>query len=376
MLWVGVFLKKIIIFLICFILSFKVYAYADLGLSAESAILIETTTGKVIYAKNSEKRMKPASTTKILTALCALEYGNENDIVTVSKKAAYEEGSSMYLDEGEKLKLNDLVYGLMLNSGNDAAVAIAEHLGGTETEFSRLMNEKARETGALNSNFVNPNGLDDDNHYVTAKDLAIITAAALKNENFRKIVATKSKIVTTTQGNKKYLSNHNKMLSMYEGCTGVKTGFTKASGRTLVTSAQKNGIELIAVTLNAPSDWSDHKKMLDYGFMSVEKKILLKKGLCDKTASIENGVKDFVSLLCESEYSDIILKQKQDDYKTEYDIKSLKAPVMENEIAGKVKIFKNGILVHTTNLRASESIAKLKEKLTLWNMFKRFFNYG
>lgn len=365
---------KKILFFICLMLFvvFNVSAEGVTSLSAQSAVLIEQSTGRVLFDKNCEKRMKPASTTKILTAICALEYGNLDDIVTVSKNAACQEGSSMYLNEGEKIKLEDLIYGLMLNSGNDAAVAIAEYISKDTIKFSKLMNEKAVDIGAYNSNFVTPNGLDDENHYVTAKDLALITASALENEKFCEIVKTRNKVITTENGNKKYLTNHNKMLSLYNGCIGVKTGFTKASGRTLVTASDNNGIKLIAVTLNASDDWNDHKKLLDFGNSRVRKINILDKEKEVFDAVVKNGVKSGVKLKCENGYSDIEIDGNKDKFELKYNVKKLKAPVMKNEIAGSVEVYKNGEKVFKTNLRSLESVDKIKKEKTFWNVFKRF----
>lgn len=355
------------------LIGINTYALNYSDISAQSAILIEQSTGTVIFSKNQDKQMKPASTTKILTAICALENGELSDVVTVSKKAADEEGSSMYIEAGEKITLEALVYGLMLNSGNDAAVAIAEHLSGDTIKFADLMNKKAKEIGVKNSNFVTPNGLDDENHYVTARDLAVITAYALNNPKFSEIVKTKTKIVLTENNVKKYLTNHNKMLSIYDGCIGVKTGFTKASGRTLVTAAEKNNIKLIAVTLNAPSDWNDHKLMLDYGFSKIEKISVLNNTDTVNKAYVKNGADRHVNLRCEYGYDEIVINDTNNKFEVKYNIRTLKAPVMKGEIAGKAIVLKNGEKVFETDLLAQEDIDKIIPKYSLWDIFKRFF---
>ena len=201
--------------------------------SASAAILVDVDSGRVLYEQNADARMLIASTTKILTALVAIEEGNLSDMVTVSRQAALTEGSAMYLQEGEQLTLETLLYGLLLCSGNDAAVAVAEHVGGSLEGFVDRMNRRAKELGMDHSSFANPNGLDDENHYSTARDMALLACAAANNETLMRIASTK----TVSIGGRT-MTNHNKLLRYMEGCTGLKTGFTKAAGRTLVSCAE------------------------------------------------------------------------------------------------------------------------------------------
>ncbi|MEZ2660697.1 D-alanyl-D-alanine carboxypeptidase family protein [Aneurinibacillus aneurinilyticus] len=236
--------------------------------SAETAVLIDVTSGRILAEKQGEKKMRIASLTKIMTAIVALEEGNSQDIVTTSDKAYAKEGSSIYLKRGEKMKMEDMLYGLMLRSGNDAAVAIAEHVGGSVEGFARLMNEKAEYLGMQSSHFTNPHGLDDsNNHYSTARDMAVLTAYALRNPEFRKIVSAEVKSIPW-EGEKweRKLLNKNKMLRLYKGADGVKTGYTKLAKRCLASSASRNGQQLAVIVLNAPNDWDDSMSWLDYGF--------------------------------------------------------------------------------------------------------------
>ncbi len=235
---------------------------AAVQVSARAAVVLEPTTGTFLYEKQADDRLPMASTTKIMTAVVALEQGELSDVVTVSRRAALTEGSSMYLQEGEQLTLEELLYGLLLRSGNDAAMAIAEHIGGSVEDFVALMNEKAGELGLVSTSFENPSGLDGENHYTTARELAKLAAYALSNPDFARMVSTKS----STASGGRVLKNHNKLLWLYDGATGIKTGYTKRTGRCLVSSAQRDGITLIAVTLNAPDDWRDHTNMLNEGF--------------------------------------------------------------------------------------------------------------
>lgn len=234
---------------------------------AEAAALIDVSSGRILYEKHGDEQMRIASLTKIMTAIVAIEHGNLKDKVTVSRNAFGKEGSSLFLKLGEQMKLEDMLYGLMLRSGNDAATAIAEHVGGSEEGFVFLMNAKAEELGLSNTHFANPHGLDAEGHYSTANDMAKLTAYALHNPVFREIVKTENKKAPNPNEQWDYSwHNKNKMLRLYEGADGVKTGYTKKAFRCLVSSATRNGRQLAAVTLNDGDDWNDHGRMLDYGF--------------------------------------------------------------------------------------------------------------
>lgn len=247
--------------------------------TAEAAALIDVESGRLLYSKNGDRPMRIASLTKIMTAIVAIEQGRLSDMVKVSKNAYGKEGSSIYLRLGEEMSLEHLLYGLMLRSGNDAATAIAEHVGGSEEGFVLMMNRKAEELGLQNTHFANPHGLDADGHMSTANDLARLTAYALKNPVFREIVKTERKTAPNPNDPWDYVwRNKNKMLRLYEGADGVKTGFTKAAGRCLVSSATRNGQQLAAVTLRASNDWNDHAKLLDFGFAHYELETLVHKG--------------------------------------------------------------------------------------------------
>ncbi|EFM10210.1 peptidase S11 D-alanyl-D-alanine carboxypeptidase 1 [Paenibacillus curdlanolyticus YK9] len=246
-------------------------------LLAESAILMDRRTGTILYEKNASQRMYPASITKIVTAIVALESANVEDVVTVSKEARGEEGTRVYLEEGEQMKLWQLLLGMMVNSGNDAATAIAEHVDGSKEKFAEHMNAWIREkANAYDSQFRNPSGLPDPEHYTTAEDMAKITQYAMSNEKFRELVGTK-KVIWNGQTWQTVLVNHNKLLGTYDGATGVKNGYTTLAGSTLVASAERNGMELIGVILKAPSSnqmYADMRSILDYGFAAFEPKLL------------------------------------------------------------------------------------------------------
>ena len=238
------------------------------ALSAEKACVLDAVSGRILQEKNADSQSLIASTTKIMTALVVCEQCNVLDRMRIPQEAVGIEGSSMYLEAGEVLTVQELLYGLMMSSGNDAAVALAIYCGGTVEGFAELMNDKARILGLTGTHFENPNGLDSPGHYSTARDLAKLAAYAMKNPIFQKTVSTK-----TLKVGERYLRNHNKLLWQVEGVDGVKTGYTKAAGRILVSSALREGRRIIAVTLNDPNDWQDHASLLEQGFSrySVQK---------------------------------------------------------------------------------------------------------
>lgn len=250
------------------------------GLSAEAAALIDVTSGRVLYSKNGNKKMRIASLTKTMTAIVAIENGQLKDQVSVPPEAVGMEGSSIYLKKNEKLTLEELLYGLMLRSGNDAAVTVATHVGGSVPGFVYMMNEKAALIGMTHTNFTNPHGLDDSNmHYSTAEDMAKLSAYALHNPTFRQIVSTKVKDISWEgEEYNRRLLNKNKMLHLYNGADGVKTGYTKLAKRCLAASATRDGRQLATITLNASDDWNDSAKMLDWGFQHFTPKQLVGTG--------------------------------------------------------------------------------------------------
>ena len=262
------------------------------AMSAQRAVLLDAATGRILFEKNIDEQSLIASTTKIMTALIVCEQCNVLDRVRIPKEAVGIEGSSMYLQEGEVLTLQELLYGLMLHSGNDAAVALAIYCGGTVEEFVELMNDKAHTMGLSGTHFANPNGLDAPGHYATARDLAILAAYAMENPIFYQTVSTK-----TMKVGQRYLTNHNKLLWRVEGADGVKTGYTRAAGRILVSSATRKGRRLICVTINGPDDWNDHSTLLEQGFSEFRVQRLISEGQVMGTVEIAGGEAGQVELL-------------------------------------------------------------------------------
>ncbi len=268
------------------------------AISAQKAILVDAQTGRVLYEKDADSRSLIASTTKIMTALVVCEQCNVLDRVKIPKEAVGIEGSSMYLQAGEVLTVQELLYGLMLHSGNDAAVALAIYCAGTVELFAQRMNDKASQLGLTGTHFENPNGLDSPGHYSTARDLATLTAYAMKNPIFAQTVGTK-----TVRVGDRNLQNHNKLLWRVEGADGVKTGYTQASGRILVSTAIREGRRLICVTINDGNDWEDHAALLEEGFARYEMRQIVTEGECLGTVQIFSGEALQVQLLAAEGFS-------------------------------------------------------------------------
>ena len=336
------------------------------GISANSAILVDGQTGRVIYENQPDKQSLIASTTKIMTALIVCEQVNVLDRVRIPPEAVGVEGSSMYLKAGEILTVQELLYGLMLHSGNDAAVALAIYCGGTVEGFAELMNDKAHRLGLQNTHFVNPNGLDSPGHYSTARDLAVIAAYAMNNPIFYKTVSTKS----VTAGGRS-LRNHNKLLWTLEGADGVKTGFTKKAGRILVSSCTRDNRRLICVTINDGNDWQDHKTLIENGFANFSVRQIVSRGDCLGLVNVISGVdgraeliatEDFSYALASDEEPEIVLSKPDFVY----------APVVQGQEAGYAYVCLNGKAVGKILLKYGQTVESetIKEPSVWGKLFK------
>ncbi len=340
-------------------------AFAAPDNSAGAAILIHGDTGQVLYEKNAGERMLVASTTKIMTALVVVENCDPDEIVTILPEHAAVEGSSMYLKAGGEYTVSDLLYGLMLASGNDAASALAYHCGGSDEGFAQMMNEKAQALGLLNTSFKNPHGLDAQGHYSSAADLAVITAKALENELFAEIVSTK----THTIGEQTYM-NHNKLLWRYEGAIGVKTGYTMAAGRSLVSGAERNGLRLICVTLSDPDDWSDHTALYDWAFENFEYARTMPAGRLIELPLI-SGEKSSVGIACRCDSRLLVDKNKELSLSLELP-EFVYAGVKEGECAGRAFIMSDGETIGEFPLIYDEDAPLSKTvKLSPWERFRQ-----
>ncbi len=337
------------------------------ALSADHAILLDAQSGRVLYEKDADARSLIASTTKIMTGLVVAEQCNVMDRVKIPAEAVGVEGSSMYLKEGEVLTVQELLYGLLLQSGNDAAVALAIYCGGTVEGFAELMNDKARTLGLTGTHFENPNGLDGKEHYSTARDLATLAAYAMENPIFAKTVSTKT---ITVAG--RVLTNHNKLLWRYDGAEGVKTGFTRAAGRILVSSAQRGGRRLIAVTINDPDDWRDHEALLDLGFSRYTMKTIAAQGQVLAKVEVMDGRGDTVELAAAEEFSYPLAQDEQ--------VKLylpgpgfVYAPVEKGDSAGAVYVSVNGRVVGTIPVEYCWSVAQKETRRRDRERFRALF---
>lgn len=358
-------MKKIICLIFLFLaVSSSCYAF---DISAESAILYDCLTDTFIYEKNADTQRPIASTTKIMTGLIASTIYDVNQEITVKSEWCGIEGSSMYLAPGEKLKISDLIYGLLLVSGNDAAVALSLIYDNNTDSFVDLMNEKAAEIGLSNTHFDNPTGLDSKTQYSTARDLAKLTKYALSNEYFAKVCSTKQASIGT-----RFLANHNKLLFLIKDVIGVKTGYTDEAGRCLVSAINKDGRTFIAVTLNAPDDWEDHKKMYEFAYNDIKERTVVQKGLIGYIDVAGKGqtpvyIKNNILLNIsheELDFAEISLKGQRIAY----------SGFSADEQYGILTIRLNGKIIHTEPVYYQETIIKDTPKYTLWEKIIRFFS--
>ncbi len=370
-------MKRLIAFFIVLITLIPTAAAAP-SVSAQAAALITTDGNQMIYGKNEHKKLGMASTTKIMTSLLAIEYGCPDMEIVTTREMLTVEGTSMGLKIGDTVTVNALIYGMLLQSGNDAANTVAHVVGGSVESFADMMNSKAKQLGMRNTNFVNSTGLWHKEHYSTAYDMAILGAYGVSKPIFSEICS--SKRACLEYGNPPYkrtLYNHNRLLSSYEGAIGIKTGFTKNTGRCLVSAAEKNGITLICVTLNAPSDWKDHKVLLDWGF-SVCKKIPIEDNL-EYFIPVTGGIISKVLAVPYEKPSYTSITGKKQDIKTKvYLEKFLYAPLEVGRVVGRVDFYLGETLIKSADLVAQfgveSSFEEIKEDKGFFEKIKNFLN--
>ena len=369
-------MKRILIFILSIAMLWQAFAFfccADttLGVSAHSAILMDAHSGLVLWEKNAHERMGMASTTKIMTALTVLRLSSPEDTVAVSDSAIGIEGSSIYLCKGEKMTVEQLLYGLLLASANDAAVALAIHCSGSVDAFAEQMNAVAQDLGLENTHFTNPHGLYDEDHYTTSHELAIITREALGIPLLAKIFATtKATIPFCGKSDERLVVNHNKMLKSYDGAIGVKTGFTKKTGRCLVSAAERNGLTLISVTLNAPDDWRDHTAMLNFGYENYRRVTLADAGEYRYSLPVVGGKGDTLTL---TNSEPLVMTLPKDPDRAEYTVTSsyrfAYAPTVADKEYACLTVTCNGQTA-TSPLVAREKIEAVEDK----NFFQKLFS--
>ncbi len=323
---------------------------------ASAYVLMEEDTGRVLYAQNKDLKLPMASTTKVMTALLAIENADLNEKVVTSSTAFGVPGTSIYLETGEVLTMQDMLYGLMLQSGNDAAVAIAEHIAQTESNFAKLMTERARQIGCNNTCFQNAHGLPKEGHYATPYDLALITREGMKHDFFRTLVSTKhAKIPWNNKPYERVLTNKNKLLSTYEGATGVKTGYTSSAGRCLIFSAKKEDLSLIGVVLNCPDWFSYAERILDQGFKNYQSTSFYQAGDVVTTAHVQNGVSEKLPLITLQEVKAPFKNGREKQIVCHVD-QNITAPVQKGQTLGYVMLKEDDVLIHTFPLVALESV--------------------
>ena len=356
-----------IVLSLALIFAVKIPARAELAVSAKAAILMHADSGRVLYEKNADEHMLIASTTKIMTAIVVLEHCELDDLVEVDSRSAGIEGSSMYLKAGESYTVEDLLYGLLLVSGNDAASALALHVADSMGEFAELMNAKAAELGMTESSFKNAHGLDEEGHYSTARDMAKLAAYCMGNEDFARIAGT----VSHTVG-EQTLVNHNRLLREYDGCLGLKTGYTMAAGRTLVTCAERDGARYVCVTLNDPDDWDDHKALYDWAFANYSFAEVIPAGLSYEVPLISGAE---MTAPAETEGAAYALIQNGESYDMELELPAFAfAPISEGERAGRAVACSDGQEIASVRIVYSEDVEMDRElKLTPGERFLRFW---
>ena len=327
--------------------------------SSHSACVIDIDTGRILAAKKENEKSEPASITKIMTALIALENADIKKVVTIPSAAAGVEGSSIYIKAGEKYSLEDLLYGLMLRSGNDAATAIAIDVAGSVDAFVEKMNQKAQELGCTGTHFNNPHGLPDEKHYTTAHDMALITAAALRNDTFVKIVSTKNYTAEPDgAGETRSWQNKNKLLWQYEGAIGVKTGYTKSAGKTYVGAAERNGIRIAVVVLGAKDMCGDAATLLDDAFASYQQVDLIKDGQSTGVTPVLEGLSSEVEGITEGSLSKTLTKEEQERIVTKCVYQTpLYAPVAKGDIIGSMQVYLDDEMIGSVPIVAAADVA-------------------
>ncbi len=348
--------KKCFIFLtLCALVATSVVAQG-LSVSAQSALLMDAHSGRVLYAQNADQKRLIASTTKIMTAYVALQSANPDDKVTIQKAHTLVEGSRVYFKEGDVLTVRELLIGVLLQSGNDAALALADHCGGKEgiDGFVVRMNEMAAKLGMKNTQFANPHGLNDDGHYSTAKDMALLASAAMQLPEFAAISAKKTGGVGEIT-----VRNHNKMLWNYDGANGVKTGYTQMAGRCLVSSAERNGQLLVAVTLDAPSDWDDHARMLDFGFTNFPERRLCTKDSFLVELPVVAGVEGMVDVHVRDTLTRALKEEEARFVRAEVTLpRFVWAAIEQGETVGKVRYWLGEELIGESELYANATVSE------------------
>lgn len=376
---------KLVVFIVIILLGVaSSICYAEsFSLSADAAVMIDAKTGRILYEKNAFIKKPMASTTKIMTAILAIDNGNLKDVVTASQRACNINGTSVDLYVGEKQTLEDLLYGLMLVSGNDAAIAIAEHIGKTEEQFAKMMTEKAHKIGAKNTQFKNAHGLDAPGHYTTAYDLALIGRYAMQNPTFRTIVGTKRRVIPDLRHKEwdRGLQNKNRLLYEYPGAIGIKTGFTGDAGQCFVGAAQREGREVITVVLHATmsrqSKWIDTKKLLNHAFKEYNNILILSQKEFHPIIQVGNGEVPQIEGVLDKDVNLLLKSNEEKQIQLQVQVpENLKAPVKKGQKIGAVKVYLNNNLIYTETVASAVDVNAKKFIIiqeNYWGELKKLF---
>ncbi len=369
-------MKKRVAMLVCLVgllVFHQTTVYAMPEIASKHVCVIDVATGRILEEKNANQKAEPASITKILTALVAIEQGDINKVVTISSQAAGVEGSSIYLKQGEKYTLLDLLYGLMLRSGNDASVAVAIAVSGNVPAFVEKMNEKAKQLGCTDTHFANPNGLPNENHYTSAHDMALITAAALQNETFQKIVSTKNYTMEPDgAGEVKRITNKNKLLWQYQGAVGVKTGYTVSAGKTFVGAAARNGRTIAVVIMGASNIWTESTALLEDAFSKYQTVQLVEKGQSLGQQSVQNGTVSEIEAYAAEGFSYTLSEEERGktDIKLVLTVPMI-APIVQDEQIGTLEISLEGRLLGEVPVLTKQTV----EAADYWYSLGKFLTY-
>lgn len=375
-------MKKILIGFFCFFSFIPIiFAEEDLAPNSKSAILIEASTGRILFEKNSDEQLKPASMTKIMSMLLimeAIDSGklNLNDSVMISKNASSMGGSQIFLQEGDTYKVEELLKGVAIASGNDAVIALSEKVAGSVENFVKMMNDRAQSLGLTNTHFVNPHGLDANDHYSSARDMSIMGRELLKHEKILEFTSIYEDYLKKPDGSSTWLVNTNKLVRFYNGADGLKTGFTEGAGYCVTTTAKRDNMRILSVVMGVETPdkrSSDTTNLLNYGFNTYQIATILKKGEVVDQVKVQGGKIENVDVVV---LNDVVETKKVTDepqhFTKEVQIDSIKAPVMVGDIVGKVIVKdQNGKKINETNLTVKENV----EKASIWDLWKRNFRF-
>lgn len=367
-------MKKYIFLFILLLLPYLVKA-ETLAVNAKSAIMIEESTGQVLFENNADEKRAPASMTKVMTLLLIMEHVENGkikltDMVPISENASSMGGSQVFLEAGTEMTVDELIKAICIASGNDAAVAMAEYIAGSEENFVKMMNNRAKELGMNNTNYQNPHGLDSENHYTSARDMAVVAKELVKHQKILEYSSTYEEYLKKPDGTSTWMVNTNKLIRYYSGLDGLKTGFTETAGYCLTATALKNDMRLITVVMGEESSEVRNKEtveLLNYGFANYKKNTIVTTKTNLGTIQIKNGKKEYVNIKLKEDAADLTSNQSESKYDQKINLKEVKAPLKIGEVVGTLDLYKDGKKINTFEITVTENIAKAN----MWDYYKR-----